>query len=67
MILIFTSEDTDRVFNKVVLKSLPLGCEIIKTKKSIGELNLLLEYIDVQDWSSKEEPDEDIKPGFTDV
>ena len=58
MILIFTSEDTDVVLNKSILKILPLGCEIIKTKKSIGRLNLLLEYIEAADW--------EIKPGFTD-
>jgi len=62
MILIFTAEDTNRVFNKEVLKSLPVGTEIIKTKTSVGQLNLLLDYIDVVDWSVED----DIKPGFTD-
>ena len=58
MILIFTKEDLDNTSNKDILKILPLGCEIIKTKKSIGQLNLLLEYINAADW--------EIKPGFTD-
>lgn len=62
MILIFTKEDTNLVLNKSILKILPLGTEIIKTKKSIGELNLLLDFIDVVQWTDKE----DIKPGFTD-
>jgi len=58
MILIFTSEDRNDVLNKKLLKILPLGAEIIKTGKSIGQLNLLLDYINIIDW--------DIKPGFTD-
>ena len=55
MILIFTKEDKDNTY-KDILKILPLGAEIIKTKKSIGELNLLLDYIKIVDWS-----DEDVK------
>jgi len=33
---------------------LPLGAEIIKTKKSIGELNLLLDYINIANWEVEE-------------
>ncbi len=54
MILIFTKEDTDKDVRKNILKSAPLGVEIIKTKKSIGELNLLLDYIEIADWSKHE-------------
>ncbi|MFA5151494.1 MAG: hypothetical protein WC554_02925 [Clostridia bacterium] len=51
MILIFTRDDTDNTLNKSILKMLPLGAEIIKSEKSIGELNLLLDYIKIVDWS----------------
>lgn len=53
MILILTKDDNDISANKSILKILPVGSEIIKTKKTIGELNLLLDYINVVDWSDE--------------